>query len=373
MAVAFVNSVNTTSAAAFTMDVTLPTHSEGEVIVLSFVHDYNSSAQILTSVSEGYTELVELSISGLAHQGAVWYKIAGASEVNPTATYSLDSQEMACQASSYSGVDEVTPIDTGASLWNTEDPGDTTVDSPSITTATDGAMFVSVATADENDTFTQPSGMSLVGNLVFSNMVIASAYETIATAGATGVRAWVFAQNTDEITAVSFALRPASGGGGISGTITQTAQSFTQSLIGTNILNIDGSITQSLNSFTQSANGTVVAVGFTGTINQTISSFTQLANGIVTTNLTGTITQTTGAFTQLASGAVIEDITGVIAQTVSSFTQSATGVVPLNIPESDGLLGNQSLGNGISGNQSTGNGVVVTARLGAGVTGSGSL
>ena len=70
---------------------------------------------------------------------------------------------------------------------------------------------------------------------------------------------------------------------------------------------------------------------------------------------------------------VIEDITGVITQTVSSFTQSATGIVPLNIPESDGLLGNQSLGNGIFGNQSTGNGVTTTTSFGSGITGKGSL
>ena len=224
----FVASTNTTSAAAFTMPITLPTHSEGDVIILSFVHDYNSDAQTLTSVSEGYTELADLSIAGLAHQGAVWYKVAGASESSPTATYSLDSQEMACQASSYSGVDSVTPIDTGPSLWNTEDPGDTSVESPSITTVTDGALMVSVATADENDTFTQPAGMTLVGNLIHVNMVIASAYETIASAGATGVRTWNFAQNTDEITAVSFALRPA-----VSSGVTITVDSGSYSLTGT--------------------------------------------------------------------------------------------------------------------------------------------
>ena len=204
----FVASVNTTKPANSTMTVTLPTHSEGDVIVLSFVHDYNSNTQFLTAVSEGYTELATLNILGLNHQGAVWYKKAGASEVNPTATYSASSQEMACLAASYSGVDTVTKIDVGPSVWNTEDPGDTDVDAPSVTTTLDGAMLINVATADENDTYTQPSGMTLVDNLVFRNMVVASAYQEIPTAGPTGAKTWVFSQNTDEITAVSFALRP---------------------------------------------------------------------------------------------------------------------------------------------------------------------
>ena len=212
----FVASANTTSTPAATMVVTLPSHSEGDVIILSFVHNYNSAVQALTAVSDGYTELASLAISGLGHQASIWYKKAGASEVNPTATYSASSQIMACLASSYSGVDATVQIDVGPSLWTTEDPGDTTVIAPSVTTTLDGAMLVNVATADDDDAFTQPSGMTLVDNLEFNSMTTASAYELIATAGATGDKTWTFAQNTDEITAVSFALRPTVGGGGIS-------------------------------------------------------------------------------------------------------------------------------------------------------------
>jgi hypothetical protein len=209
----FVASANTTSTPAATMVVTLPSHSEGDVIILSFVHNYNSAVQVLTAVSEGYTELASLAISGLGHQASIWYKKAGASEVNPTATYSASSQIIACTAASYTGVDDTVQIDVGPSLWTTEDPGDTTVIAPSVTTTLDGAMLVTVATADDNDVFTQPSGMTLVDNLEFNSMTIASAYELISTAGTTGDKTWTFAQTTDEITAVSFALRPAVDGG----------------------------------------------------------------------------------------------------------------------------------------------------------------
>jgi len=183
---------------------------------------------------------------------------------------------------------------------------------------------------------------------------------------------------------IGYALEVSAGN--TTGTITQDTSAFTQLANGTVILDITGSVTQSLGSFTQSATGTVTSAGFTGTITQTTesftqsaigtvvlnttgtitqsaSSFTQLANGTVSIAFTGTITQTSGSFTQSALGVVAIDITGAINQTVSSFTQSATGVVPLNIPVSDGLLGNQS----------TGNGIVSNATFGSGLTGKGSL
>lgn len=214
MALSFVASATTTSTAASTMVVTLPTHSEGDYIVLAFVHDYTSNTQQLSSVNNSFTELAEISESGLAHQAAIWVKKAGASETNPTATYNSSTQEMACLAFSFSGVDGTTQVDAGPSSWVSEDPSaDDTISSPSITTVTDNAFMVSVASADENDTFTEPSGMTLVDSLDFSNMAIAAAYEDIATAGATGTRDWTFAQSGDELTAVSFAIRPAATGG----------------------------------------------------------------------------------------------------------------------------------------------------------------
>jgi len=129
---------------------------------------------------------------------------------------------MSCLAYSFSGVDETTPLDVAISTWNFEDPGDAGIDSPSITTVTDGAMLVCVASADENDAFTVPSGMMLVDSHQYNNMAIAASYLEIGTAGATGAKSWVFAQSLDELSAVSFALRPAVGGttSVLSGTIT---------------------------------------------------------------------------------------------------------------------------------------------------------
>ena len=265
----FVASANTTSTPAATMVVTLPSHSEGDVIILSFVHNYNSAVQALTAVSEGYTELASLAISGLGHQASIWYKKAGASEVNPTATYSASSQIMACTAASYTGVDDTVQIDVGPSLWTTEDPGDTTVIAPSVTTTLDGAMLVTIATADDNDVFTQPSGMTLVDNLEFNSMTTASAYELIATAGATGDKTWTFAQNTDEITAVSFALRPAVGGSGISISVDSTLPSLSSSL---SLSKVDNSFSIDINSILPSLSSSLSLTSTDGVFDLSISS-----------------------------------------------------------------------------------------------------
>jgi len=94
--------------------------------------------------------------------------------------------------------------------------------------------------------------------------------------------------------------------GGISGTITQTTSSFTQSLV-----------------------GTIVNPIFTGDITQTAQSFTQSAIGETLFNVSGTITQSASSFTQSLIGLVTVPVTGVINQTISSFTQSAIGNVPI--------------------------------------------
>ena len=119
------------------------------------------------------------------------------------------------------------------------------------------------------------------------------------------------------------------GGDGISGTITQTISSFTQSLAGT-IVNptTTGTINQTTQSFTQAAIGTSL-LNITGTITQSASAFTQSLSGNVTENITGVINQGLSSFTQSLLGSVSIPVTGNINQTASSFTQSAVGVVPI--------------------------------------------
>jgi hypothetical protein len=313
------------------MVVTLPSHSEGDVIILSFVHNYNSAVQALTAVSEGYTELASLAISGLGHQASIWYKKAGASEVNPTATYSASSQIMACTAASYTGVDDTVQIDVGPSLWTTEDPGDTTVIAPSVTTTLDGAMLVTIATADDNDVFTQPSGMTLVDNLEFNSMTTASAYELIATAGATGDKTWTFAQNTDEITAVSFALRPAVGGSGISIAVTEVLNSF----VDTSNINIDynvnATVTETLNSFGDTSvisvtSGQVVNLSVTETLN----SFVDISNVDVSANIDLIVTEVLNSFLDGSNVTIAKELTLQVTEVFNSFTDNSSVRLPAN-------------------------------------------
>lgn len=117
------------------------------------------------------------------------------------------------------------------------------------------------------------------------------------------------------------------GGGGVTGEITQTLQSFNQSLSGSVVNSYTGTIAQVTQSFTQSLVGTVTSADINGTIEQALNSFTQSATGSTVTNITGSISQSLGSFTQSLSGTVVENITGVISQTLSAFTQSLSGTV----------------------------------------------
>ena len=118
------------------------------------------------------------------------------------------------------------------------------------------------------------------------------------------------------------------GGSGISGTITQTAQSFTQSLSGSVVNSYTGTITQNTQSFTQSASGSITSEPITGVISQTVTAFTQSALGdVVSSGISGAINQTASSFTQSATGSAVLNISGVISQTVSAFTQSLSGTV----------------------------------------------
>lgn len=153
------------------------------------------------------------------------------------------------------------------------------------------------------------------------------------------------------------------GGGGVTGTITQNTQSFTQSSTGSVVNQFSGVIEQTTSSFTQSAAGSFTSADFTGVINQTVSSFTQSAVGNFTEVTSGAINQTASSFTQALSGSVVNTTTGIMNTTFSAFTQSANGVVPIPVITSDGLVGSGSLGLGANGFGALGGGVIGSGNI----------
>jgi hypothetical protein len=185
-------------------------------------------------------------------------------------------------------------------------------------------MLVNVSTADDNDAFTQPAGMTLVDNLEFNSMTTASAYELIATAGATGDKTWTFAQNTDEITAVSFALRPVVGGGGISIAVTESGPSFTES-INTNLsVNITGAIVENGPAFTDAVNVTLTSLTLQANIAESGPSFTESIAATLTETLTisADIVEQGPSFTESITASLGVNITSVITELGPSFTES---------------------------------------------------
>jgi hypothetical protein len=143
----------------------------------------------------------------MAHQASLWYKKAGASESDPTATYNFDGQENACLLFSVRGGD-TDFLASNLPTWLELDPStDGLIQSPTVTTDSVDSMLISIATIDENDTFVVPQGMTLIGSHDYSNMAVAAAYEIIDPTGATGTREWEFPGINNEMTAFSFAIK----------------------------------------------------------------------------------------------------------------------------------------------------------------------
>lgn len=129
------------------------------------------------------------------------------------------------------------------------------------------------------------------------------------------------------------------GGGGTSGTITQTAESFTQAATATVQNNLSGTISQNTSSFIQVASGAVTSSSTVGFIAQITSSFTQSLTGDITESYNGSISQAAQAFTQSALGVVASSVIGSIYQQTQAFTQSGDGFI---ITPIDGTINQQA-------------------------------
>lgn len=192
-------------------------------------------------------------------------------------------------------------------------------------------VWVDVSTPSNNRTYDPTASSHAAGTPVLTDTIggnnatgvnmptDGSAWVDLGGGGATGV----ITQTTESFTQSSVGTITSAG---ITGAITQTAQSFTQSLSAS--LGYAGLINQTTQSFTQSLIGTAL-LSISGEITQTLQSFTQSATGATLLNITGTINQAVGAFTQSANGILITPITGSITQITSSFTMSLSGSVPV--------------------------------------------
>ena len=146
-----------------------------------------------------------------------------------------------------------------------------------------------------------------------------------------------------------------SGGGGISGTITETGPSFTEAVSATLTASINASIVESGPSFTESIS-TTLSVNITSTITEVGPSFTESINATVTSttaiiasiaeqgpsftesiaanldvNISATITELGPSFTESINISLTKDITVSITESGPSFTESIIATLPVVI------------------------------------------
>ena len=215
MAATIVSTTESSTTASTTLSVTLPgTINSGDLLVMSIAQRQGGSLPAHTLPS-GWSEvfttnLIDQDNFQLTHN--IWYRVADGGEGASVNVTSSDNGRSVHQVFRITG-DNGT-IDVTGYTWQ---QFSTTPSAPTITTtADDELVIVILAQSDQPDPFnpTVPSGTTLAAdNNNSTNVAMASAYYTQATAGATGSKAWS-GGDTDVSDVVQFAITTAAGGGG---------------------------------------------------------------------------------------------------------------------------------------------------------------
>lgn len=144
------------------------------------------------NVPEGFSQFATVNQSNVV---VLWgyIKIVEDADSEPD-TYTFDgwtSTRATAYLVAYSGVDNETPIDVAASTGQAN--SGETVEAPSITTVTDGAVLVGIAGQDSaSGTVTEPETMAEILESAGTGKKSSTCDETRDTAGATGARQWTF-------------------------------------------------------------------------------------------------------------------------------------------------------------------------------------
>ena len=220
MAIAFVDaSLGTNYGSSLT--ITLPTYAEDDLL-LAFVgrgqNDPQDTWDDDGGGGNGWTRLVSNYTSlGRDEETAIFYKVAGASESNPTFTHG-GNYNLTGIIASYRGGDTSSPFDVAYNNSNhylfTLD--DSTPTPPAITTATDGAVVIVMSHINNGQisVIGAPTNYTLRESNVDTNANIMLADRTIASAGTETPGAWNNTTSGDlsESHSYTLAIKPAGAG-----------------------------------------------------------------------------------------------------------------------------------------------------------------
>lgn len=214
MAISFINGSQNNVAGGSTLTLNMPASiAQDDLIVVMCGRNL---AGTITTSSSGWSTAIDQDSGGTGNL-TVFYKKMGAS---PDANIVFDQTTgaKAAIALAWRGVDTTTAMD--ATATGTNNAGSTTPDSPSITTVTNGAQVISIASGLVNDaTITSPSGYGNQFAEARTGVSVYSADVNKGTAGAEDPGQWSNMTSARWM-AVTVALRPQAAGGG------STARSF---------------------------------------------------------------------------------------------------------------------------------------------------
>lgn len=192
---------------------------ENDVVIVAGASDaiVGKSGSLSIIVTSGYTILEEdLAADGPGHV-AKFKQLGGTPDDSITFNQALSTEDVACLIQVWRGADSSTPLDAARTVTT---GGSVMPDSPSYTTITNIALVFAIGLLDDDNvagSVTAPAGYSNL--LAHDNTGLGSDNATVmiasyekATAGVEDPAAFGGA-GTDAWRAITFALRPAVGGG----------------------------------------------------------------------------------------------------------------------------------------------------------------
>jgi hypothetical protein len=212
-AITFHNSTTGTDHAPVlpkTETITKPTVSTGDILICSFATNAGTTAGTVTGPA-GWT-LIGSAITSTKVWIAVWVALQSVANLGFTANAAVGAADLSWEVASFTGVDNVTPIDaTGTGSSNT---GANSISVATFNTVTDKSLeLFCIANFNGANTFTQASFNILASSPTNCQMALCYAKAATSPAGATGA----FTVNDSAAASGNilcyqqFALRPAAG------------------------------------------------------------------------------------------------------------------------------------------------------------------
>lgn len=209
---------NTGTGTATSIAVNVPAGTvDGDVMVAVVFTTGGTGAEI--SAPAGWTTVNNTEV-GTVLAVATFYRVASSEPASYTFTFdTTSSRQGGAIISSYSGVDNTTPVDVNDVL--TESASDANFDCPSVTTTVDDCMLVCTGGWQSTATASWPAGTDERQEQNTSHASVnrsgGVADDLLGAAGPTGTRTVTLSGNGSDKVGTSVALRPA--GGAVTATI----------------------------------------------------------------------------------------------------------------------------------------------------------